>query len=46
LAIHIGLIVCEEHVVVSGEERIDQRLEEPAVVDREEPGSNEIERFA
>ena len=39
LAVHVGLIVGQEHVVVAGEQRFDERVEELAIAVREEPGS-------
>src|SRR5262249_51637107 len=46
LALNVGLIVRQEHVVVAGEQRFDERVKQPAIAIREELGTNEIDRVA
>ena len=31
LTIHVGLVICQQHVVVAGQQRLDQRAKELAI---------------
>src|SRR5262245_7675127 len=46
LAVHIRLIIRQEHVVVAGKQRFDERVKEPTIAVREEPGINDIDCLA
>ena len=46
LAVHVGLVVREKHVVVAGEQRVHERAEELAIAVGEEPAGDQVDGFA
>jgi hypothetical protein len=46
LAFHVRLIVRQQHVFVTREQRIDERVEKSAVAVRNGSGTDEVERLA
>ena len=46
LAVDVGLIVGQQHVVVARQQRIDERAEQLAIAVGEEPAADQVDRLA